>query len=540
MTTEEMVTLRPQVDYGALENEILSTVLFDDNYLFYRTGTAFDKWQGWLGVGDEDTSEQWEMYCTACGAVSYEKKRRGTRVSRLTACPACGALIRPKRWIYRTNLQTCILYYKFVRGQGRDIWLYAYHVTHDFCPYPEDTRVEFEIASVYRFADGEAEKWEAYRQVSGWTAEPQYFRQPNAWKKRKSITKTVWYINTAMSLETYPAYIGVIGRGTIAGSCLEYSQLDKAIAIDLDIPEYLALYCKYPAVEYLWKMGVYHFLEDKIMRGNNNAFQQAVNLRAKTPGQLLRGLTKQEIRYIADQKPDCRDVVQYHRLREAGVISCDKAGWDWSKAIAGHETVLERCTARGMGHKELRRYIEQQAKKRNIPLNMALHDYQDYLSQNIDVLGADAFALAPHDLQEAHERLSRRLRRAAGKKNLPAFRIRRRELGWMRFARGDILIRPIDSPMELVAEGEQQHNCVAGYEGRHAQGKTAVFVMRRRSAPHKSWHTVELDERSLVIKQIRAAHNMEAEPEAKAFAQAWTAHLRQLVDAVPDRSKGIG
>lgn len=504
MTTEEMLAGKPCPDYDAMERDILGTILQNDQYIFYRSGVKDDIWT--------DTPDFWETYCTACGVTSGLEKRRNFPVSQLAQCPRCGAKVKALRWMRRAKLKNRLLYYTFVRGTGEEIWLYACYVTQDFCPEPEDACMEFALASVYRFAHGEAEKWTCNRQ--------------NKWEKRKNVTKTIWQKGHNGGM-TYPAYIGTITWETIRGSCLAYSQLDRAIDAGLDIPEYLALYVKYPACEYLWKLGLGHFLYWG--QQNRRSFRRAVNLRADRPDKLLRGLTRQEIRYIAQHLISCQQAVNYRKLREAGIVRCDDAGWAWAQMISEYmDTVVAQCAARGLSHRALRAYIERQAARGNRSVGAVFMDYRDYLWQNMDVLGADEFDLTPQDLQLAHERLSARLRTAATRKNLAAFRLRRRQLRPLRFAHGDYLVRPIDSPMELISEGEQQHNCVAGYEDAHAQGDTAIFVLRRRDAPRQSWHTAEIDEKTLRIKQLRGARNADATPDAANFAALWLARAKRM------------
>ena len=91
-----------------------------------------------------------------------------------------------------------------------------------------------------------------------------------------------------------------------------------------------------------------------------------------------------------------------------------------------------------------------------------------------------------------------------------------------------MFIRPVDSADELTREGEQQHNCVAGYANRHADGKTIILLLRKCSAPCQSWHTVEIDPETLTCRQCYAARNMPREPEAAAFMEAYLEHLQQV------------
>ena len=156
-----------------------------------------------------------------------------------------------------------------------------------------------------------------------------------------------------------------------------------------------------------------------------------------------------------------------------------------------------------------------------------MQELQDYLGQ-LDRLGVQGGETMPHDLHAAHERLSARERKIINEPLNHKFRARRHLLRWMRWRHGGLLIRPVDSAEEITREGEQMHNCVAGYASRHAEGKTIILMLRRCRAPGESWHTVEIEPVTLTCRQCYAAHNRPAEPEAQAFMEAYLEHLRQL------------
>ena len=107
------------------------------------------------------------------------------------------------------------------------------------------------------------------------------------------------------------------------------------------------------------------------------------------------------------------------------------------------------------------------------------------------------------------------------------FRARRHLLRWMNWRHGGCFIRPVDSAEEIVREGEEQDNCVASYAGRHADGKTIIMVLRLCSAPSRSWHTVEIDPKTLDCIQCYAQGNRRRTPEAAAFMNAYLVHLRE-------------
>ena len=112
------------------------------------------------------------------------------------------------------------------------------------------------------------------------------------------------------------------------------------------------------------------------------------------------------------------------------------------------------------------------------------------------------------------------------------FRTQRHLLQWMRWKYKGMFIRPVDSAEEIVREGEEQNNCVAGYADRHADGKTIIMVLRRCSEPRKPWHTVEIDPATLKCRQCYAAHNRARTSEAAEFMDKYLDHLREVTKMI--------
>lgn len=59
------------------------------------------------------------------------------------------------------------------------------------------------------------------------------------------------------------------------------------------------------------------------------------------------------------------------------------------------------------------------------------------------------------------------------------------------------------SQKELVEEGDALHHCVGTYAKDHANGKTAIFFVRRVKESGNSYFTLELDEGKLTVRQNR-------------------------------------
>ena len=227
--------------------------------------------------------------------------------------------------------------------------------------------------------------------------------------------------------------------------------------------------------------------------------------------------------------------LRYSQLTEAFAVLHDLTGYLalYCKYPAADTAMFDvaafsqRC---GVTAAELRKYIEKQRKRSDLELSAVMREFADYQAQ-LERLAPNADKL-PHDLHEAHARLSARERQLLNREKNEKFRTRRHLLAWMRWKYKGMFIRPVDSAEEIVREGEEQNNCVAGYATRHADGKTIIMVLRKRSEPRKPWHTVEIDPATLECRQCYAAHNHKRTPEAAEFMEKYLDHLREVTNMI--------
>lgn len=488
MTTEEMLDRLPDVQPDETE---LQTLFAQEQPKLYarRVGVEQDPFA--LPV-----PAHWQCTCSACGRIFGAPNK--LKLKNLTTCPECKTAVEPHRWTFRRDAKRIsgFVFYHLFRGQGREIWVRTWRVSQWM--NMDGLEIEYEPQSIYHFDDGTTEKWKL-----GW----------KGWKPVGTIRGDNWKPHL-YSYEYYPAYIGEIDWSTIRGSCLEYSQLNRAITHTFPVIDYIRLYIKYPAVEYLWKTGCTRLLQDYLLYRNSN-FWKAVNLRAKDFKGLFRGADKQEMKVIPQLHAD--EIVWFHRLYQAGAVRADQAGVDWMRARMHFTQAVP-----DEDEKRLHQYICHQVERGGRSLANTLRDYADYLRQLHQLGGGEVW---PHDLQQAHSRLSERERNMQNEDLQVLFRMRRHLWRWAVWRHNGLLIRPIDSVKEITLEGERQNNCVAGYAKRHAQGKTVIFVLRRADDPTRNWHTVELNPKNLTVVQCRGYRNADAEPQAEAFIQAWIQHL---------------
>lgn len=497
----------PPIDGGELE-QLIDEHAPHGEYLFFRRNPG-DDLDSFLGHEDG-----YECFCTRCQEHFFRPLEDGP-ASKWTSCPNCGGKIKPSRWGKANFLASeAFLFSFFLRGMGREVWLVSVRVRMN--PRFLESKYCARESSRIVFYDGGAKKWR--------------FDYADFAHQVKRVGSTNWPYGMG---NYYPSFLA-IDSAELRGTCLEYSCLDSANYALEDLATYLALYCRYPAaVEHLVKRGFIFWLRERENRGGA-LFQRLINLRADSPKKLFRGLDRADLRVLLDAKASLPTALFYRELRRAGAARADEDSVYFamtaSAVLCEFSEFSALCTDFGETPKEVRRYIERQARRADQTLHAALTELRDYHGQ-LDRLGLDGGQLPPN-LHEAHARLSERERRLLKRGKNEKFRTRRRLLAWMKWKWGGMFIRPIDSAEEIVREGEEQDNCVAGYANRHADGETIIMVLRKRSEPRKPWHTVEIDPKTLACRQCYAAHNHEREPEAAEFMDKYLDHLREVTKMI--------
>ena len=89
------------------------------------------------------------------------------------------------------------------------------------------------------------------------------------------------------------------------------------------------------------------------------------------------------------------------------------------------------------------------------------------------------------------------------------------------YTEGVYFVRGIRSHDDLLDEANQQHNCVAAYGSRIANGSSYIYVLREVAKPDKSLITIELSPDGRNIRQKYLAYTnfvTKASNSTKAFS----------------------
>ncbi len=155
--------------------------------------------------------------------------------------------------------------------------------------------------------------------------------------------------------------------------------------------------------------------------------------------------------------------------------------------------------------------------------------YRDYIDI-IDKLNypKDDYYIYPKDLSVAHdaavEEYNRIQKKEEAKRNRELNEEFKRKIlpEVERFAFKDdvFLIRPLRSKQDFVAEGKNNHNCVATYWDRALKGTSRIFVLRKSETPNISYVTIELTPDNK-LKQCLETGNRLPSDDVKAWVDKW-------------------
>ena len=361
------------------------------------------------------------------------------------------------------------------------------------------------------------------------------WRQPKGWKERWGQEEHIFGLTPDL----------------VTQSCLPHCKLWEYMAPRPGAAHYpvayLRMYQTHPNVEAVLIHGLPRVLDDLILRHTREDVWESnvqgqldlteLDWSQTRPAQMLH-LTKDELRLAQEQD---WGVLFWDLFRYSKAAGEALTGQDILNAFYLGDDHVGQLVGRGSVAKSIRYLLQQcgqwedayepEPEDEDPEPDAAIPDVQillDYWSM-AEQLGqdlTDAQVRYPRSLLIAHDEAAElmRQRQEAGRANL--FRLRRKYLSKWTFAVDGLLIRPARSQKDLTNEGNSLHHCVSTYGNRHAKGESAIFFIRRKSRPGEPYYTLELDEKTLTVRQNRGLRNCPRTPEVRAFEDLWLSWVR--------------
>lgn len=289
-----------------------------------------------------------------------------------------------------------------------------------------------------------------------------------------------------------------------------------------DMVKFFDLYTKYPCIEYLTKLGLGSVVEDKLIGRSNYS---AVHWRGKTLPKVLR-LGKKEINEIraSDISIDSLllKLLQISKkdgsnLSIAEIEQAQQYAFDFDDL----QKVLKHTTIKKIHSFITKQYTKYNHDKRYREIRQVLTTWKDYINDcpklQLDLSVENI--LFPPDLHKAHQNTIKQIKIKANKVFDKKIRKRAKALKKYYFKDFDLLIRPVNSCIELIEEGTTLNHCVGGYAERYAEGKIDILVIRKTSEPDKPYYTVEINKGE--VRQCRGNKNCSPSDDVTRFMESF-------------------
>ena len=304
---------------------------------------------------------------------------------------------------------------------------------------------------------------------------------------------------------------------------------------------YLRLFQSYPALENLVTHGASYIINEKISDAVDTSYNwygyyetkfklnsSGLKMKIPSPSKAL-GISKPEFDFFIEHKVPGFIIDIYARNKPKTTLA------DVMKLHFLFNTRY-RCLSVEAEAKEhnlflprLVRYLEKQEKNVRGDKSNLIDTYKDYLDMLIKIGDTITPENAyPKNLKTAHDTASDKLTLIKSQIAKEKFTNRYNALSKFIFENELFIIFPCESELDLKHEGKELHHCVYSYANKYVEGKSAIFFIRKKDAPKSSYYTLELDEKSLTVKQNRGNHNCARTPEIQAFEDEWLEHIKKI------------
>lgn len=320
--------------------------------------------------------------------------------------------------------------------------------------------------------------------------------------------------------------------------------------------KYMEYAAVYPSIEMLSKTGFFDIVEDIIDYGVH--CKREIDLSGKKPAEIFKLDTNRAaalMRYVREndrkyQHTNILAVIKMWRLMlrfnskttvADAEMFCMRINADMVVDVyryIGTSCRMVKCDSLPLFEKYSRKiklspvkiadYLDRQS--------ISIYLYKDYINE-CETLGydlTDSIINRPRDFAAAHERTSSAVRATIIEQKETAEREKHKNYTEKiypelqeTFAYSDkkySIVVPTCAD-EIIDEGRQQRNCVAGYAERHIKGAVTILFLRKTNAAGTSFGTLEIGgtKGGYYFRQAFAAGNKQLPSDAKKWLDKWLA-----------------
>lgn len=316
----------------------------------------------------------------------------------------------------------------------------------------------------------------------------------------------------------------------LAGTPWQYSQLKEFYAgwnrENMEVLPYLKAYLEHPRLEHLVKLGFLQLASDLVYRDSRRCGLDESRNRTH---QILH-VQAEDVRFLLEVNIGMEPLKTFQKYCKMNLKGRQELlRWQLQRQVESDILPILQYTT---PHKMIR-FLERQfpvsAEKGNphtgfrySSMQDVVREYRDYLEmcvkEQYDM--KNNFVLFPQSLQEAHDKVARRIKQKADAKMRRDFRTAyRRIMAQLDFELDGMKIVYPQDPNDIVAEGHALHHCVGSYVDRVARQECIILFLRRCEDEAKPFYTIEIQHQKVV--QVRGIQNTGATPEVEKFISQW-------------------
>lgn len=295
----------------------------------------------------------------------------------------------------------------------------------------------------------------------------------------------------------------------------------------------LELYCKYPDIEKLEKIGLGRLLQEKT---SGDQTLHTINWKAKTVYGMLK-LNRPELKFFKEStRTGFLDLFFIQNLKKAGHnIESEFKAYEKLYQVNSGKNIEELLKADKPSR--ILSYLEKQTKDKGSSYNYlrsALIDFWDVV-KDMKELGMDINkrTIYPKNLKKTHQDIAEMFEIVRDEIRDAKISERAQKLNDYALETHGYVIKPFESTDEILEESKQLKHCVRNYVDSYADGKTNLFSLRSKKEPEKPLYTIEVS-KSLKIVQCQGRGHYSINRDEKNAMKAYKAFEETLTK--PKRS----
>lgn len=328
-------------------------------------------------------------------------------------------------------------------------------------------------------------------------------------------------------------------KKAVAGTSFQYSEWEKHernCNCGDGFVRYFDLYSKYPIIECLSKIGLWHLIESRL---EGHPTLNALNFRGKTIYKALKmNLNKNEMKELTKLS----ESITFNSLKIMQLAKREKEiiTFNQIKEIDFYNNSFEQLKVikEYISFQKIFNYFEKQMKQMkkeqvtcdgiNRTKAGILSDWRDYIN-DCKTLGFDLTQkgiVCPTSLDRAHQNTMKQVQHKENKLLDLKIRKRYKQLD-KNFSYQDekYIIKPVSDTWELICEGKALNHCVGTYAKRYAEGKTNILIIREKTKQDTPFYTMEISNNGNIV-QVRGKRNCAPTKELQKFIDNYKNQLQ--------------